>query len=261
MAEAGRVWTENETRALLEIWSEESIQVQLDIAVQNDKVYVKLVSELVKHGFVRTVPQCHTKIKALKRKYKEVADKLRRSGQGRESDDEDVPTSDFTFFKEVDTVMGSRASVAPVHVLDSSSGNTSTLLECGGDIDNFPNAPTSPSSHSTTPTSVVSHSATLASVVSCPATPDPTGSSSNIPDPTSSSSTIPDPTGSSSNIPDPTSSSSTILDPTGSSSIVPTPAVSGHSGPLASRCRSPSTGGTETAPKKKRKRTTKIQKA
>ena len=156
MAEAGRVWTENETRTLLEIWSEESIQRQLDIAVRNDKVYAKLVSELAKRGFFRTAPQCRMKIKALKRKYKEITDKLRRSGQGRKSD-EDVSTSDFTVFKEMDVVMGGRASVAPVHVLDSSAGNTSIMLECEGDIDNFPIVPISPSSHSTTATSVVSH--------------------------------------------------------------------------------------------------------
>ena len=39
MAEKGRTWTERETRLLLQIWSEDRIQRQLQGAVRNNAVY------------------------------------------------------------------------------------------------------------------------------------------------------------------------------------------------------------------------------
>ena len=96
MAEKGHLWTEQESRALLDIWSKSSIQRQLQGEVKNNAVYEKLVNELVKRRFIRTGDQCRMKIIALKKKYKETCDMLCRSGTGRESDEEDDETSDLT---------------------------------------------------------------------------------------------------------------------------------------------------------------------
>ena len=41
--------------------------------------------------------------------------------------------SDFSFFTELDAVMGGTASVAPVHSLDSSAGNSSTIITGASD--------------------------------------------------------------------------------------------------------------------------------
>lgn len=119
MAEKGKVWSERETRAVLEVWSEGEIQRQLQGAVRNDIVYSRIVAELAKRGYKRTVTQCRAKIKALKMRYKQMVDRLRRSGAGRESDEESDESSEFPYFALLDSVLGGRAGVTPVNLLDS----------------------------------------------------------------------------------------------------------------------------------------------
>ena len=119
MAEKGKVWSERETQALLEVWSEGEIQRQLQGAVRNDIVYSRIVAELAKRGYKRTVTQCRAKIKALKMRYKQMVDRLRRSGAGRESDEESGESSEFPYFALWDSVLGRRAGVTPVNLLDS----------------------------------------------------------------------------------------------------------------------------------------------
>ena len=117
MAEKGKVWSE--TRALLAVWSEGEIQRQLQGAVRNDIVYSRIVAELAKRGYKRTVTQCRAKIKALKMRYKQMVDRLRRRGAGRESDEESDDSSEFPYFALLDSVLGGRAGVTPVNLLDS----------------------------------------------------------------------------------------------------------------------------------------------
>ena len=86
-------------------------------------MFRRIVENLAKRGYQRTVPQCRAKIKSLKKKYKEIRDRMRRSGAGKKSDDEVDTPSDFPYFKEIDVVMGGRAVVKPVHIFDSSSSS------------------------------------------------------------------------------------------------------------------------------------------
>ena len=123
MVEKGKVWSDSETRAFLDIWSEGEIQQQLQGSFHNDVACSRIVEELAKCKYKRTVMQCRAKIKALKMKYKQIADRLRRSDAGRKSDDESEESSEFPFFALLDTVLGRRASVRPVYLLDSSSAN------------------------------------------------------------------------------------------------------------------------------------------
>ena len=134
MAERGKFWTATETRLLIDSWSQDSIQKQLHGAKRNDNVFTQIVDTLAKCGYQRTSQQCRAKIKALKKKYKEIADRLRKSGEGRESDVDEVP-ADFPFFDDIDAVMGRRASVSPVHLLDSVSGDTQPLTGLQEDED------------------------------------------------------------------------------------------------------------------------------
>ena len=113
------MWSERETRALLEVWTEGEIQRQLQGAVRNDIVYSRIVAELAKRGYKRTVTQCRAKIKALKMRYKQMVDRLRRSGAGRESDEESDESSEFPYFALLDSVLGGRAGVTPVNLLDA----------------------------------------------------------------------------------------------------------------------------------------------
>ena len=71
---------DSEANALLEVWSNDTIQRQLSGSCRNEAVYCKIKAELAKRGVARGWEQCHDKLKALKKKYKEVVDGLRRSG-------------------------------------------------------------------------------------------------------------------------------------------------------------------------------------
>ena len=130
MAERGKLRSATETRFLIDTWSQDSIQKQLHSAKRNDNVFAQIVSTLAKHGYYKTAQQCHAK-KGSKKKYKAIADRLRKSREGRESDKDDI-SADFPFFDNIDAVMGGRASVSPVHLLDSFETTQPELEE--GDV-------------------------------------------------------------------------------------------------------------------------------
>ena len=82
MATRCQTWSDEEVLALLDIWSDETVQAELEGAYRNDHVFRRIVSELAVRGFQRIAKQCREKLKASKRKYKEVIDKHRRSEAG-----------------------------------------------------------------------------------------------------------------------------------------------------------------------------------
>ena len=108
MAERGRTWSDSEIARLLDVWSDGTIQPQLLGAVRNEVPFRKIATELRKAGNDRTFKQCRDKVKALRRRYREIVDKLRRSGAGVESDDE-VTIADFPWFQEMHRVLKHRA--------------------------------------------------------------------------------------------------------------------------------------------------------
>ena len=148
MATRGRVWSDQEVVALLAVWSEDSIQRQLLGAVRNTIPYKAIAEELSRLGFSRDYKQCREKVKALKKKYKEVVDAHRRSGTGVSSDDdsfEDVPG--FRWFSEIHSVMRTRAVVSPPALLDTSvAGNQPAVTS-----DEHPRTPSVGEGRSRTP--------------------------------------------------------------------------------------------------------------
>ena len=54
MAEKGRVWMDAETKLLLEIWSQDTIQRQLKGALRNVNVFAQVVEELQKCAVIIT---------------------------------------------------------------------------------------------------------------------------------------------------------------------------------------------------------------
>ena len=88
MAERGRTWTDDEIKALLEIWGDSVIQRQLKDSTRNVVVFRSIAAALEAKGYTRTYQQCREKLKALKKKYKEQTDRLRASGVGVDSDDD-----------------------------------------------------------------------------------------------------------------------------------------------------------------------------
>ena len=77
-------------------------------------------------GYYRSSKKYREKVKALKRKYKDVVDRLRRSGVGVESDDEEVTVRDFRWFHELHSVMKGRPVSHPLHVVDSAKATVSS---------------------------------------------------------------------------------------------------------------------------------------
>ena len=97
-------WTKEETLKLIELWSYEDIQAQLEGCKRNQQVYEKIASLMQKEGFTRTYQQCREKIKKLRQQYKKGKDKIRQTGQqGRQH-----LISKFVYFNTLDNILGNR---------------------------------------------------------------------------------------------------------------------------------------------------------
>lgn len=68
-------------------------------AIRKEAPFRKTEEELQKAGYEHSCKQCRNKIKALKKRYKEIIDRLRKSGAGCESDDDNVTVPDFRWFR------------------------------------------------------------------------------------------------------------------------------------------------------------------
>nr|XP_061827318.1 ATP-dependent (S)-NAD(P)H-hydrate dehydratase-like isoform X1 [Nerophis lumbriciformis] len=65
----GFLWSDAETRTLLNIWGEQDVQEALDGNFRNSFVYRDVSRRLAAMGFERTPEQCRVRIKSLKRQY------------------------------------------------------------------------------------------------------------------------------------------------------------------------------------------------
>uniref|UniRef100_A0A1A8EG26 ATP-dependent (S)-NAD(P)H-hydrate dehydratase n=1 Tax=Nothobranchius kadleci TaxID=1051664 RepID=A0A1A8EG26_NOTKA len=78
----GFLWSDVETRTLLNIWGEQDIQAALDGNFRNSFVYRDVSRRLGAMGFDRTPEQCRVRIKSLKRQYLLAKEgNLRNNGQ------------------------------------------------------------------------------------------------------------------------------------------------------------------------------------
>ena len=59
-------WTEQETLLLIDLWGEESVQVQIEGCARNKEVYAKLAARMQEEGYNRSGTQCREKIKKLR---------------------------------------------------------------------------------------------------------------------------------------------------------------------------------------------------
>ena len=107
-------------KLLLELQSEDGIHLQLQGAVRNNAIFRRVAQDLAKSGLEHTVAQIRAKIKALKKTYKAIADRM-RSGAGHESDEEEDMPAEFPYSDLLHVVMGGWAAVTPMHLLDSAT--------------------------------------------------------------------------------------------------------------------------------------------
>ena len=62
-------WTDKEPLKLIEIWSEDTVQTQLEGCRKNRAVFQKIVDRLKEAGYDRTIEQYRVKTKKLKQEY------------------------------------------------------------------------------------------------------------------------------------------------------------------------------------------------
>ncbi|XP_048350299.1 ATP-dependent (S)-NAD(P)H-hydrate dehydratase isoform X1 [Sphaerodactylus townsendi] len=95
----GFLWSELETRALLEIWGEADVQSALDGNFRNSHVYRDVACRLAGLGFERTPEQCRIRIKGLKRQYYQAREGLPKNGHARKA---------CKYYDEMDRVLSCR---------------------------------------------------------------------------------------------------------------------------------------------------------
>lgn len=67
-------WTDDETRLLLNIWNEKTIQDSLSKKHNTSKIYEFITDKLKENGYQRTVQQVVYRVKNLKKSFKQVSD-------------------------------------------------------------------------------------------------------------------------------------------------------------------------------------------
>ncbi|XP_044284221.1 ATP-dependent (S)-NAD(P)H-hydrate dehydratase isoform X2 [Varanus komodoensis] len=99
----GFLWSDLETRALLEIWGEADVQSALDGNFRNSHVYRDVACRLAELGFERTPEQCRIRIKGLKRQYYQAREGLKKNGHARKI---------CKYYDEMDRILSCRQGAA-----------------------------------------------------------------------------------------------------------------------------------------------------
>ena len=76
-------WKDIETYKLIELWSDETIQEQLEGCKKNKDIYDKLSREMEKCWYIKSGSQCRDKIKKLKGEYRKIRDHNNITGRNR----------------------------------------------------------------------------------------------------------------------------------------------------------------------------------
>lgn len=72
--ERGSNWTDPEIVELLQLWSDESVQIELESSLRNQRVFDRIAHVLREKGIYRTGDQCREKIKKMKLEYRRIKD-------------------------------------------------------------------------------------------------------------------------------------------------------------------------------------------
>ncbi|KAM3862394.1 ATP-dependent (S)-NAD(P)H-hydrate dehydratase [Diretmus argenteus] len=114
----GFLWSDVETRTLLNIWGEQDIQAALDGNFRNSFVYRDVARRLGAMGFERTPEQCRVRIKSLKRQYLLAKEgNLRNNGQYHKI---------CKFYDTMEMILSNRPAIDPQELIDSGAGGDET---------------------------------------------------------------------------------------------------------------------------------------
>ncbi|XP_074922228.1 uncharacterized protein LOC142046870 [Chelonoidis abingdonii] len=118
---AGKHWSDNEVRALINIWSDEKIQQMLEGATRNKEIFEEIARRLMKFGIDRDWKQCRTKYKNLKYEYRALQKENNHLGN---------PRRKMRFYDEVDCIFRRQPLVASSWGCESSN----LISESVGDV-------------------------------------------------------------------------------------------------------------------------------
>ncbi|XP_020315757.1 uncharacterized protein LOC109869872 isoform X2 [Oncorhynchus kisutch] len=121
----GFLWSDVETRTLLNIWGERDIQTALGGNFRNSHVYRDVARRLGIMGFERTPEQCRVRIKSLKRQFILAKEgNLRNNGQYHKI---------CKFYDAMETILSCRPQIDPQELLDSGAVGDETEEEVDTD--------------------------------------------------------------------------------------------------------------------------------
>ncbi|KAG7215790.1 hypothetical protein INR49_021913 [Caranx melampygus] len=110
----GFLWSDVETRTLLNIWGEQDIQAALDGNFRNSFVYRDVSRRLGAMGFERTPEQCRVRIKSLKRQYLLAKEgNLRNNGQYHKI---------CKFYDTMERILSNRPALDPQEFIEGGTG-------------------------------------------------------------------------------------------------------------------------------------------
>lgn len=64
-------WSDEETLNLLDIWGKDSVQRALKGCLKNRHIFTQIAQKMVERGYMRSVEQCQTRIKRLKKYFRQ----------------------------------------------------------------------------------------------------------------------------------------------------------------------------------------------
>ncbi|XP_043085731.1 ATP-dependent (S)-NAD(P)H-hydrate dehydratase isoform X2 [Puntigrus tetrazona] len=119
-ATRGFLWSDMETRALLNIWGEHDVQTALDGNFRNSHVYRDVANRLCELGFDRTPDQCRIRVKSLKRQYYQAKEGSRKNGQYHKM---------CKFYDEMERILSNRSLVERQDIDSVAVGGDETMDE------------------------------------------------------------------------------------------------------------------------------------
>ncbi|XP_035645540.1 1-aminocyclopropane-1-carboxylate synthase-like protein 1 [Oncorhynchus keta] len=100
--ERGSNWSDPEVAELLQLWSDESVQLELESCLRNQHVFNRIADVLRENGIYRTGDQCREKIKKMKLEYRRIKDNHRMIRGGRS----------WKFYDVMDRVLTNRPAIS-----------------------------------------------------------------------------------------------------------------------------------------------------
>ncbi|XP_007228200.3 1-aminocyclopropane-1-carboxylate synthase-like protein 1 [Astyanax mexicanus] len=125
--ERGSNWSEPEVVELLQVWSDQSVQAELESCLRNQHVFKRIAAALHGRGVYRTGDQCREKIKKLKIEYRRIKENQKRArGSGRA----------WKFYEVMDRVLTGRP-VQPHMLPQQQALHPGLLVSCSSGAEPF----------------------------------------------------------------------------------------------------------------------------